>query len=270
MNFGELTPFVEAVKAHDARAVLPTSADTRTIRQLDAAVRRQSLFSAQTLYEDLLNGYKDKVESLLNPTTERRDDRVTADNPEGNVTTGYDLATARLEQKQLLRSLGYQPGEGERGTLRDLSSDARVNLVLKTNQQMMQGAGHFIQANDEDVLDAFPCQELVRFEGRKVERNWEERFRLAAERAGDTDAIRVLEETGRMIARKDSPLWDELGSSDLFPDGLDNPYPPFAFGSGMGLQDVDFETSEKLGLVTLDNIPKTQELDIESLFGEAA
>jgi len=41
-----------------------------------------------------------------------------------------------------------------------------------------------------------------------------------------------------MIALKDDDVWDQLGSSDFFPDGLDNPYPPFAFNSGMDVRDV--------------------------------
>lgn len=259
MTLADLMPFESALKAHDVRAIMPTALDTAGIRsQIGAAVRRKSIISAETMLTDLLDHYKDRVGKIINPVTVTRDGR--------RVTKGMDFATARLEAKQLLRELGFQPDPEKRGTLKDLSSDQRINLVLKTNVQMMQGAGNFIQGQDAAVLDAFPAQELVRFEGRKAERDWKSRWREAADYSGDNDAARVLDESGRMIARKDSPIWDALGSSDLFPDGLDNPYPPFAFGSGMWVQDVDFETAEKLGLVTLNNVPEPQALDIESLF----
>lgn len=262
MNLADLIPFQEALNAHGVRTVLPTSLDTATIRQLDAAVRRQAFFSAQTMLEDLLQQYKKDVESILNPVTVLRDGKP--------VTEGIDPATARLRAKELLRDLGYQPEEGERGTLKDLSSDKRINLVIDTNVQMMQGAGNFIQGQSPEVLDAFPAQELVRFDQTKKQRNWHERWLAAAAYSGDGDAARVLTSFGRMVARKDSPIWDALGSSDLFDDGLDNPYPPFAFNSGMWVQDVDFDTAEQMGLVTLGNVPQPQRLDIESLFGEAA
>ena len=48
-----------------------------------------------------------------------------------------------------------------------------------------------------------------------------------------------------MIAKKDSPIWQELGSED---DGLGNPYPPFAFGSGMGWEIVSQSEIDELGL----------------------
>lgn len=262
MTLGQLMPFREALNTLAARTVLPTSLDTATLRQMEAGIRRQSFFSAQTLMEDLLNQYKSDVRSLLNPQTVLRDGR--------QVTEGLDPATARLRAKELLTKLGYQPDPEELDTLKDLSSDARINLVLKTNTQMMQGAGNFIKANDPSALEAFPAQELVRFESREKTRDWKTRWLMAAESSGDTDASRILGQSGRMIARKDSPIWDALGSSDLFPDGLDNPYPPFAFNSGMWVQDVDFDTAESFGLVTLDNTPEPQQLDIESLFGKAA
>lgn len=257
-----LLPFQEALNALDVRKLLPTSMDTAALRTLDASVRRQSFFSAQTMLDGLLQQYKKDVESLLNPVTVLRDGKP--------VTEGMDQAEARLRAKELLANLGYSPDPDSEGTLKDLSSDSRINLVLETNVQMMQGAGNFIQSQDPDVLEEYPAQELVRFEATAKQRDWPQRWRDAAEYSGDTDAVRVLERTGRMIARKDSPIWDALGSSDLFADGLDNPYPPFAFNSGMWVQDVAFATAKDLGLVNEGNLPAPQKLDIQSLFKQAA
>lgn len=255
-------PFREALSSMQARVVLPTSLDTAALRQLEASVRRQSFFSAENLLKDVLQGTFKDIETILNPVTVERDGRP--------VTEGLDQATARLRMKEALRRAGYSPDPGERGTLKDLSSDARVNLVIETNVQMMQGAGNFIQGQSPEVLDAFPAQELVRFDQTVKQRDWKSRWLEAAVYAGDTDAARVLQEFGRMVARKDSPIWDALGSSDLFDDGLDNPYPPFAFNSGMWVQDVGFDIAEQMGLVNLNNVPQPQKLDIESLFSNAA
>ena len=267
----DLMPFEAAIKSLAARAVLPTALDSAGLKQLGGAFHRQNFTSTKTLLTDLLDGYKEKVGQILNPVTTQRADRVTAENPQGNVTTGLNPATTRLQIKELQRSLGFDATDGQ-GSVRDLGSDARINLVLKTNTELSQGTGFAIQSNDPAVLEAFPCWELYRLEGKTKERDWEERWQIAAEEAGDTDAARVQDETGRMVARKDSPIWQSLGDgpSDTT-DGLGNPYPPFAFNSGMWTKDVSYDDAEKLGLVNLDtqvesNLPG----DLAQLFGLAA
>ncbi len=262
----EPKPFAEALKHFGDKIIMPTNLDTAGLRQLDAGMRRGALYSAKTEMTRHLENIKGVVQGVLNPQVIERADRITADNPTGKVEVGLDPASAKLKLLQGLREQGYIPNPDEAGTLKDLSSDARLGLVVKTNVELAQGFGHFIRANDPDVLDAFPAQELIRFTPHAKQRDWPGRWRTAAAASGDTDAIRILNETGRMIARTDSPIWDSLGSSDLFPDGLDNPYPPFAFNSGMGVAAVDFDTAEKLGLVTPTNIPKPRILDFLSFF----
>ncbi len=64
----------------------------------------------------------------------------------------------------------------------------------------------------------------------------------------------VALESGRMVARKDSPIWQALGDgAGGFDDTLGTPYPPFAFGSGMGVEDVDRDTAMSLGLIDRDS-----------------
>jgi len=72
--------------------------------------------------------------------------------------------------------------------------------------------------------------------------DWQQRFRAAAQAAGDTAALRVLDETGRMVARKDSLTWTHLSR-------FGNPWPPFDFGSKRILRDVRRAEAEALGLV---------------------
>ncbi len=51
----------------------------------------------------------------------------------------------------------------------------------------------------------------------------------------------VARGTSRMIALKTSPVWAALSA-------FGNPYPPFDFGSGMGLDDVEASVCRELGL----------------------
>ncbi len=271
MSLESLKAFEEALLAHDAKVVMPTDLTSAEIRAaMPAMARRRAFFSSQTMFSDLLDGYKEKVGSILNPITEQRADRVTAENPQGNVTTGLNPTYARMEIKELLRSLEYHPEAGEEGTIKDLSSDARINLVLDTNVQTAQGAGRFIQANDADVVDEFPAQELYRLEETAKQRDWPARWRAAAEESGDDDALRVLDETGRMVALKASPIWDSLGDgAGGYSDTLGNPYPPFAFNSGMWTQSVGRDDAEALGLINAGQKAESHPLDLENLFALA-
>lgn len=260
-------PFYEAIKTLNAKDAMPTTLDSAGLRQLDAGTRRQSILSAETNLSDYLEDIKGTVESIINPGTAVDNARKSESNPNGFVTTGLDPATARLKLKDALKKYGYTPDAGIAGTIKDLSSDARINLVVKTNVELAQGAGRYIQENsDPDIVDLWPGLELVRFEARAKPRDWEERWRAAADASGDDDAARMLDDNSRMVARKDSPIWDSLGDSDLFPDALDNPFPPFAFNSGMWTMEVSRDEAVEMGLIEDGDKVEARPMDIESLF----
>jgi hypothetical protein len=231
--------------------LLPTNMSSAELRTLSKDVRQRSLFSAKTMLEDLLASYQDKISRILNPETAFGGVTGPHITP---VTTGLDLPLARLQTKQLLDSIGYHPEEGKAGTIEDLSSDARINLVLKTNVQLAQGWGQNRQGQDEAVLDEYPAQELYRLEEREKKRDWLQRFR----EAGDATGRRIgdgwtITPDGRMVALKNHPIWDELGSSENFDDALDVDYPPFAFNSGMWVEDIDRDEAVSLGIMGADD-----------------
>jgi len=258
----QLMPFESAMKTLAARNVLPTNLGSAELRQLGTGFHRQNFTSSRTLLTDLLDAYKKKVAEIINPQTGRREDG-------SPVTVGIDPATARLEIKQLQEKLGLVSGDG---SISDITSDKRINLVLKTNVELHQGAGALVQGSDPAVLEAFPCWELYRLEDKKNERDWPQRFRIAAAVAGDVDAARVLDQTGRMIARKDSGIWQALGDgAGGYDDTLGNPYPPFAFNSGMWTRNIAFDEAESLGLVNINTkIASPLPLDLSQLFEVAA
>lgn len=241
-------PFREAIQALVKKRLLPTDMGSADLRALEAGVRRQSLFSARTTIESYLDDIKATVESILDP---KQVARVQEDGTTRKVTEGFNPATARQNLREQLRALGYQPNADEAGTIKDLSSDARINLVIKTNTEMAQGAGQFVQQNAfAETVDAYPALELFRLEERKDPRDWAQRWRIAAQVAGDPKAAGVLEFTGRMVALKASRIWQELGDgAGGYDDTLGNPYPPFAFNSGMFTEEVARASAEQLGLI---------------------
>lgn len=224
MLFTAPIPFEEAIRDRALRSVLPTSLSSRELQALAAEVKRRAMFSARTTDAGYLQQVNDVVTRII----------------DGKM----DSASARLELKQALQALGYQPDPEKRGGLQDLSSDVRLNLVLETNVELGQGYGYWRQGQDPEVLVAFPAQELVRVVSpRGAPRDWADRWRQAGGSFYDG---------GRMIALKNDAVWDELGSPLNFDDALGNPYPPFAFNSGMDVVDVSRRTAIELGVMEPD------------------
>jgi hypothetical protein len=107
---------------------------------------------------------------------------------------------------------------------------------------MATGHGQYLQSIDPDTIDMFPAWELIRVIDSRVKRDWTTRWADAAASAGDPDAQRMLDTHGRMIARKDSPIWTALSR-------FGRPHPPFDFNSGMDVEDVDRDSCVELGLI---------------------
>jgi len=222
MIFGEPIPFAEALESRAVKSVLPTSLTSRELRALGQEILDRATFSARVTSAE----YLDTLDRLI-----------------GELTDGKtDQATVRLKLKAKIAQLGGPEAIGQQGTgLRDLGSDLRLNLQVETGTEMAQGYGSFKQGQDAAILDQWPAQELIRvIVPQGPPRDWPSRWESVGGDFFD----------GRMIALKDSAIWQRLG--DEFEDGLGNPYPPFAFNSGMDVQDIRRSEAMTLGLIDRD------------------
>jgi hypothetical protein len=213
--------FKEALKKFAAKVIVTgdlTSADW--LADVPAALRDRALFSARVTNAQLLQGLRSGVESLLQATT--------------------DPATARLEMQRLLQSIGYQPDAKDRGTIKDLSSDARINLQLGHNSQSAQGYGQWSQGQDPGAVDAFPAQELFRLESREEPRDWPTRWNAARGELGN--ATSAADGRVAMVALKSDPIWERISAFGV-------PWPPFDFNSRMWVRDVGRREAEELGVI---------------------
>jgi hypothetical protein len=238
MKPGLLQKFSEAFFSREVRKAMPTDLSSAELEQLPADVMERAVVSAKTLSTQYLDAAETQIRDILNPRSETR---VNREGVSEVFTQGTNKSSARFELKKVWEALGYEAPEGKEGTIEDLSSDARIDLVIQTNVDMARGYGQWRQGQDEDVLDLWPCQELYRAEEREKKRDWITRWKNAAAVTGDYSALKALPD-GRMIARKDSPIWVELSR-------FHTPYPPFDFNSGMWVRDVDRETAVKFGIV---------------------
>lgn len=234
MLFTKPIKFEDALKSRRLKKLMPTAADSAELAKLAPEIRERSMFMAQVNHAGMVAKTHGTIGGVL-----------------GDGVEMFDPNTARAELKLYLKEIGYDPenppkgfAPAKPGSLQDISSDGRLNLVLDTNLKMAHGYGQFEKANDPDILDDYPCWELVRNSRRNIERKWLSRWQLA----GGT-----LSGPGydRMIATKDDPIWKNLGPFKL-------PYPPFDYNSGMGVEEVDREEAEALGVIKSSTVVKSQ------------
>lgn len=222
------------------RQLWPTAMSSREIQEVPAILRERAVFSARTTNARYLAELKSRVERFLQG--------------------GYkgDAATLRVELRRELTRLGYSPERGfpgdqelgippaEPGSLRDLSSERRINLILETQLRLMTGKAQKAAGLDELALERYPAWELVRTEGRRIPRDWPKRWVEGGGRLFD----------GRMIALKKAEIWDVIGDPAMFADALGVDHPPFAFASGMGWQQIDEEECRALGVIRDETPPQ--------------
>jgi hypothetical protein len=226
--------FRDAVEWARRRGVLPTTLSTRDLESLPAEIRRLAFFSSKVAEAGLLQDMQDNLAELV---------RGVSDGP----GQGLDQATVRLRLKQLLERSGYRPETGTQGSIQDLRTDARLNLIIETQARMAQGYGQWTRTNSDGARLAFPAQELVRLFQRRVPRGFEVHKGQIVERDPQYWQNRwkaaggeIYE--GRMIALKDSPVWAEISR-------FGTPWPPFDFNSGMGVKNVGRREAVRLGLI---------------------
>jgi hypothetical protein len=177
--------------------------------------------------------------------------------PKNCITAGCNLAQSRLRIREELKRIGYAPKEGEEGSIKDYSSEERINLIVKAALSVAGGTRTFIQNNLPGVADFYPALELESFYAREASESWPGRWQAAAELSGDDAATRVLQKTGRMVGLKSSDIWQALGDgAGGYDDALGNPFAPFAFNSGFRTASVAHVKAVELGLIKRGEVAK--------------
>jgi hypothetical protein len=181
----------DALRSAMERGILPTWMSTAELDELEQAIKDRAVFSARTTNAVYLEALKERIGRLL--------------------AEGYNV---RLELKQILAALGYDPETGfpgdekldippaRAGSLQDLSSDKRINLIRDTQLELMAGKGQEQRGLSKEALDLFPAWELVRVKAAREPRDWFKRFDLAGGR--------ILEDKDgrkRIIAHKLDEVW---------------------------------------------------------------
>lgn len=234
-----IEPLADAIRHLGSQTLVGSRLRSAGWQGVPLALRQRAQFSAGVESMLYLNRVQENLQTVVNLERTRLGDPTAP-------------LMDREEFIKQIREVGLQEGMRPEGglidTIQDPTAYQRAKLIFDVQTQQAEGFSYWKTHNDADVLDAAPAQELYRLEQRSVPRNWPQRWREAASAAADGNAYRMLADFGRMIARMDSGIWVNLGT--MWPDSLGNPFPPFAFSSGMDVRTIDRSEAEQLGLVS--------------------
>ena len=231
----------DAARSSAARSAMETTLGTAGLREKGAEILARAAFTARG------------SNTIFASELKRLIDELTA----GNLGEGQ-VRTALWE---CLKSLGYTPDGGfpdampgevppaVAGSLQDLSSFQRRDLIVRTQLALMRGRGEQTRGQTPDRITLYPAWELVRVTGKTAPRHWG-----GVEMGSGKNMLEyprwILADgkyfAGKMVAFKGDPVWGELGSYDNFSDALGVDHPPFAFNSGMGWREVSAAECERL------------------------
>ena len=193
------------------KALVGSDLDSSQWNQIQAGLRNRAFFSSRIAKVNIIDAMRRKAAEYARGET--------------------DLSKIRMEFREELETLKYDP-KGATG-IHNLFSQARIDVIVKTNVAQARGYIQYAEGMSPGAFAAFPAQEFTRVAHRKNARqDWPQRW---AKAGGKTYG-------GKMIALKDDPVWVNLSV-------FGNPFPPFDWGSGMGVLDVDRKTAIELGLI---------------------
>ena len=153
---------------------------------------------------------------------------------------------ARRHVRQLLKQSGYKAEPGLQDTVKDLTAEQRLKVSIDTNVALARGWAQHAQSMQNTER---PAQELYRAGTSKKPRDWQARWKEAAEAVAWEGVAR----DGAMVALKTSPIWAALSR-------FGNPYPPFDFNSKMRVRSVSLDRARQLGLIpTREEDPEAAE-----------
>lgn len=222
-----LHPISDAIAKLDRRTPVGAALRSAEWEEVPLALRDRAFFSATLTNAQVLSEAKRRLSDSVALRTETL--------PNGKQAF-VDRSSFIGDLRKLNLELGLTDGSGG---LTDLASQRRLGLIYDQNVQEAFGYARAKAGQSEGALAAFPAQELIRIEDRQKPRDWRQRFVAAGGRLfGD-----------RIVALKTDPVWAKLSR-------FGTPWAPFDFGSGMGLQDVDYDEAVALGLLQEGEMPQ--------------
>ncbi|MGZ0657096.1 hypothetical protein ACWPKS_15945 [Coraliomargarita sp. W4R72] len=208
-------PFQAAVSRLQGKSPVAATLNTEAWSHMPLDIRDASFFSAGVNNLSTLVSAQDILDEALNL------------NPE-------DAFADRSRFVADMRATLGSP-EGDSRKLTDINSRRRLELIYDHQMEDAFSHGRWKAQQTPELLDAFPAQELIRVEDREERRDW----------TATWTAHGGTLYGGRMIAAIDDPIWTAISR-------FGHPWPPFDFGSGMGVQSISRPEAVSLGVISAD------------------
>ena len=228
-------PLQDAIDQIARREVVPSGMTSAEWQRLQAEIRMRAFFSAKVEDERILAEMKERLQARIELA--KRDGRT------------MDRGVFIEEMRELVRKSGWKRGDDiKRGSLQDLKSTRRLGLIFDMNLAQAQGFARWKSDMTPEGLDNEPAYELIRVMNRLEIRDWPRIWRDAGGRffdgEGSNDDYPLA--PGRMIALKTDPIWTRISR-------FGTPWPPFDWGSGMGLRGIDRDETDAFGITGPDD-----------------
>lgn len=218
--------FNQAFASFARRENLPAALTSEEWSTVPSEIRERAFFMSRVTDAEILQRFREGVEDML--------------------TGRKGQTTVEKELFMWLGARGYRPPEGLEGSLQDLSSLDRINVVLRTNVAMAYGHASWVRK--QTAIRGNPCQRLYRGSPRLEPRDWDYRWSIAKEKTANVPGVHETQH----VALLNHPIWVELSR-------FNNPYPPFDFNSGMAVESVGRDEALQLGFnLDPDNDPMQQ------------
>lgn len=239
-----IAPLAEAVKRINAKTPIGSVLTSAQWEGMPHALRTRAQLSARVESARVMSTIQDKLAKRIGLLREE------VAHGEAIVSRDSFIRDVRA----IARAEGIETQDGNyTGTIRDIRSVARLGLIFDTQMQMAYEHAGWKMGQDPDVLNEFPAQRFLRvMTVEKPREGWPERWQAAGDSVNWEGAL-----PAPMIALKTSGIWEALSR-------FGDPWPPFDYGSGMGLEDVDREEAEALGLVQPGEVVEPIEADFNA------
>lgn len=186
-----------------SKELMPTTLSAAQLELLETAITERSLFAAGCNDVRIVQSIRDGARKILRGE--------------------WSQEEARRFLQSCLEYFNYTPEPGTEGTIQDLGSTPRKNLILDTNVAQCQNYAWRQSLLADDRKQAWELRRVgTRLEPRKWDILWNEAY------AELTPEERLTVDPNRHVALIASPIWTKLSR-------FGTPYPPFDYNSGMGV-----------------------------------
>jgi hypothetical protein len=228
-------PLQDAVDIFSRKVPVGSGMSSREWELLQSEIRMRAMFSARVENERLLAEMQVRLQARI--ALAKKDGRT------------IDRGVFIEEMREELRKAGYKRGEAKRGAIQDLKSTRRLGLIWDMNLAQAQGYARWKADMTPEGLENEPCYEFIRVMSRIEVRDWPVIWEQSGgeffDGPGSNDDYSWAK--GRMIAAKNDPIWKRISR-------FGTPWPPFDWGSGMGLRGVGRDEAERLGVIDPEDV----------------